>query len=320
MCMHALLALGFAVSAPAATLHATPDVSIRAAVAANDIIGRWDITVQGANGPHPSWLEVTLSGNSTLVGRFVSKDGSARPVAKVDYAADGTYRFEIPPQWEQGAGNLTFEARLDDGKLAGVITQPNGTRAPFTGVRAPELRHPEPAWGKPVAIFNGKDLEGWEAMGPTNQWTVVNGILTNPVHGVNLRTKATYTDFKLHVEFRVPPKGNSGLYLRGRHEVQVEDSKGLPKDSHHEGGVYGFLTPNEDAAGAPGEWQTYDITLVGRLITVTLNGKTVIRDQEIPGPTGGAIDSNEGEPGPLYLQGDHTAIEYRTIVMTTPRP
>ena len=186
-------------------------------------------------------------------------------------------------------------------------------------MRAPDLRHPEPTWGTPVAIFNGKDLDGWEAMGPANQWTVVSGILTNPQGGANLRTKTTHADFKLHVEFRVPPKGNSGLYLRGRYEVQVEDSKGLDKNSHHQGGVYGFLTPNENAAGAPGEWQTYDITLVGRLVTVTLNGRTVIRDQEIPGPTGGAMDSNEGEPGPLYLQGDHTSIEYRKIVMTTPR-
>jgi hypothetical protein len=320
---HALLALGLAVSVPAAARSATPEAvsgaSARAAVAANDIIGRWDLTVQGANGPHPSWVEVELSGNSTLVGRFVSQFGSARPVAKVAYAADGTYSFEIPPQWEGGAGNLMFEGRLDGGKLTGFITEPNGTRAPFTGVRAPDLRHAEPKWGKPVAIFNGKDLDGWEAMGATNQWTVVNGILTSPKPGSNLRTKATYTDFKLHVEFRVPANGNSGLYLRGRHEVQIEDSKGLDKNSHHEGGVYGFLTPNENAAGAPGEWQTYDITLVGRLVTVTLNGKTVIRDQEIPGPTGGAMDSNEGEPGPLYLQGDHKAIEYRKIVMTTPR-
>ncbi len=319
MRMHALLALGLAVAAPSATLHASPVVSTRAAAAPNDILGRWDLTVQGANGPHPSWLEVALSGRATLVGRFVSQFGSARPVAKVAYAAEGTYRFEIPPQWEAGAGDLLFEGRLDGDKLSGFITEPNGTRAPFTGVRAPDLRHPEPAWGEPAAIFNGKDLAGWEAMGPGSQWTVVNGILTNTKSGANLRTTATYGDFKLHVEFRVPPQGNSGLYLRGRHEVQVEDSKGLGKNSHHEGGVYGFLVPNENAAGAPLEWQTYDITLVGRLVTVTLNGRTVIRDQEIPGPTGGAMDSNEGEPGPLYLQGDHTSIEYRKIVMTTPR-
>ena len=65
-----------------------------------------------------------------------------------------------------------------------------------------------------------------------------------------------------------------------------------------------------------GEWQSYDITLVGRLVTVVLNGKTIISNQQIPGITGGALDSDEAAPGPLYLQGDHTAVEYRNIVLT----
>jgi hypothetical protein len=286
-------------------------------VAAADIIGRWDITVQSASGAFPSWLEVQLSGNSTLVGRFVGQFGSARPISRVDFK-DGALRFAIPPQWEQGSGDLRVEATLDGEKLTGTLTDPAGMRSPFTGVRAPLLRHAEPAWGKQVALFNGKDLSGWEATG-VNQWTVVNGILTSAKPGSNLRTSKTFTDFKLHVEFRVPPKGNSGIYLRGRHEVQVEDSKGMPLDSHHEGGVYGFLTPNEDAARAPGEWQSYDITLVGRLVTIVLNGRTVISRQEIPGITGGALDSNEGAPGPLLIQGDHSSVEYRKVVLTPPR-
>jgi hypothetical protein len=186
---------------------------------------------------------------------------------------------------------------------------------PFTGVRAPALRHAEPMWGAPVPLFNGKDLTGWQAIG-ANQWTVVNGVLTSARPGSNLRTSQLFTDFKLHVEFRVPKGGNSGIYLRGRHEVQVEDSKGMELDSHHEGGVYGFLTPNEDAALAPGEWQAVDITLVGRLVTIVLNGHAIIVQQEIPGITGGALDSDEGSPGPILLQGDHSTIEYRKVVLT----
>jgi 3-keto-disaccharide hydrolase len=107
------------------------------------------------------------------------------------------------------------------------------------------------------------------------------------------------------------------VYLRGRHEVQVEDSPaGDFPLSVHMGGVYGFLWPNENASTGPGKWQTYDITLVGRRVTVVLNGKTVIADQIIPGITGGALDSAEGEPGPILLQGDHKAIEYRNIRLT----
>lgn len=281
------------------------------------IIGRWDLTVQAASGAYPSWLEVRLSGNNTLVGRFVGQFGSARPVARVEFK-DGTVRFSAPPQFEQGTEDLRFDARLDGDRLTGTLTDPAGTRSSFTGVRAPALRHAEPTWGMPAPLFNGRDLTGWQATG-VNQWTVVHGILTSAKPGSNLRTDKIFTDFKLHVEFRVPAGGNSGIYLRGRHEVQVEDSKGMELDSHHEGGVYGFLDPNENAARAPGEWQSYDITLVGRLVTVVLNGRTVICRQEIPGITGGALDSREGEPGPILLQGDHSSVEYRKVVLTGPR-
>ncbi|HEU4786405.1 MAG TPA: DUF1080 domain-containing protein, partial [Gemmatimonadaceae bacterium] len=174
-----------------------------------------------------------------------------------------------------------------------------------------------PVWGTAVALFNGKDLTGWKTEGGQSHWTVVNGVLTSTASGANLVSTRTFSDFKLHVEFRYPKGGNSGVYLRGRHEVQIEDTPQrdfpLPVDI---GGVYGFLTPSEIAATGPGKWQTYDITLVGRRVTVVLNGRTIIADQIIPGITGGALDSDEGAPGPLLLQGDHLPIEYRNIRLT----
>src|SRR5690554_2796017 len=118
-------------------------------------------------------------------------------------------------------------------------------------------------------------------------------------------------------KFRIPEGSNAGIYLRGRYEVQIEDS---PKDAHPSnvlyGGVYGFLTPSEISNLGPGQWQTYEITLVGRMVTIVTNGKTVISNQEIPGITGGALDSNEGEPGPIYLQGDHGPVEFSEITIT----
>src|SRR5690606_11597224 len=187
----------------------------------------------------------------------------------------------------------------------------------WTGKRAPELRRSSPpVWGEPIELFNGKDLSGWRAAGP-NQWVVKDGILFSPKAGANLITEQKFNDFKLHVEFRYPKGSNSGIYLRGRYEVQILDTD---KDEHPSnilfGGVYGFLTPGEIAATGPDEWQTYDITLVGRKVTIVANGKTIISDQEIPGITGGALDSNEGEPGPIYLQGDHGPIEFRKITIT----
>ncbi len=320
--MRRIASLGLALSlfTPAATFAVTPSPAISAAIPGEEMIGHWDLTATGANGrTYPSWLEVKLSGNRSLVGAFVSSGGSSRPVAKVTYTGN-TFRFAIPPQWEQGDGDLVVEGTYADNKISGTITEPNGRTANFVGVRAPTLeRTAAPQWGAPINIFNGRDLTGWKTSPGTSQWSVVGGILTNARNGANLITERTFTDFKLHVEFRVPKNGNSGIYLRGRHELQVEDSKGMEPLSTHTGGIYGFLIPNENAALDAGAWQTYDVTLVGRRITVVLNGKTVISMQNIPGITGGALDSNEGEPGPIYLQGDHTAVEYRKIVLTPAR-
>jgi hypothetical protein len=280
------------------------------------LIGRWDLTVQGPKTPYPSWLEVTLSGTRTLVGRFVAGGGSARPIARVEFS-DGKFRFAIPPQWEKENSDLVVEGTITGNALEGSLVTPAGERHRFTGRRAPRLRRATaPVWGATVPLLNGKDLDGWTTFGGTNQWTVEGGILKNVKSGANLVTTAKFTDFKLHVEVNCPKASNSGIYLRGRYEVQVEVSPDPEPASTHMGGVYGFLVPNENASTGPDTWQTYDITLVGRRVTVVLNGKTIIADQTIPGITGGALDSDEGAPGPIYLQGDHGAVQYRNLTIT----
>ena len=281
-----------------------------------DLIGRWDITVDKNGKPAPSWLEVKLSGTHTLVGYFVGTSGSARPVAKINFD-NGKFSFAIPPQWEAGNQDFVIEGELTTSGIQGTVVTSEGQKYNWKGVRAPYLtRTTAPVWGKPIELFNGKDLTGWKALG-NNQWKVINGVLTSDKSGANLVSDQKFTDFKLHVEFRYQKGSNSGVYLRGRYEVQIEDS---PKDAHPSnilfGGVYGFLTPSEIAALGPDQWQTFDITLIGRKVTIVANGKTIISNQEIPGITGGALDSNEGEPGPVYIQGDHGPIEFRKIVIT----
>jgi hypothetical protein len=172
-----------------------------------------------------------------------------------------------------------------------------------------------PVWGEPITLFNGKDLTGWHAMGK-NQWKVVDGVLTSASSGSNLVSDKSFTDFILHIEFRYQKGSNSGVYLRGRYEVQIDDSKGMDPWVGYFGAIYGFLTPSEMVAKNPGEWQSYDITLAGRMVTIIANNKLIIHNQEIPGITGGALNSREGEPGPLLLQGDHGPIEYRNIIIT----
>lgn len=290
------------------------------AVHGGELIGRWDITVDQNGKQVPSWLEVELSGFKTLVGRFVGAEGSARPVAKVDFE-EGKFGFAIPPQWEKEERDLVLEGTVTADRIQGSITTSSGETYAFTGVKAPYLnRDTEPTWGEPIELFNGKDLTGWKALGKENQWVVKDGVLTSPRSGANLVSEREFDDFKLHVEFRYQEGSNSGVYLRGRYEVQIIDNpKTEHPNSHLFGGVYGFLPPSEMALLGPNEWQTYDITLKGRMVTIIANGKTVIANQEIPGITGGALNSNEGEPGPIYIQGDHGPIEFRKIIVTPAR-
>jgi len=120
----------------------------------------------------------------------------------------------------------------------------------------------------------------------------------------------------LEAEFRFPKNGNSGIYLRGRYEVQIADNYGLEPSDIYFGGIYGFLEPNEMAAKPAGEWQRYEIKLIGNRVTIVANDKVIIKNQNIPGITGGALDSNEGEAGPIMIQGDHGPVEFRKFVIT----
>lgn len=283
------------------------------------LVGRWDLTLTTPNGPAPSWIEIDSSGRNALVGRIVGIVGSARPISEIIVEGD-SLRFAVPHQWENGEGDLRVVGRLQGNQLVGRMTFPDNTTASWVGVRAPRMvRAGAIPWGTPTRLLSQNSLDGWQPMGSSNQWVVSGGILSSPKSGVNLRTTRTFGDFRLHIEFRYPKGSNSGVYLRGRHEVQIEDDYGAEPDSHRFSGVYGFIEPSEIAALPAGQWQTYDITLIGRMVTVVANGKQVISNREIPGPTGGAIDSNEGEPGPIYLQGDHGPVEYRNIVITTAR-
>jgi hypothetical protein len=316
-----LVSCGFALagcSAPA-TEEAPP-------TSPGDLVGRWDVTVETADGTYPSWLEVTEEAGQ-LSGRFVGRSGHARPVTEITLEGT-TLTFTLPTQYEEMDSDLSFTGELVEGSLSGKTNAnaPAGAELSWTAVRAPELAAPDSVeWGETVELFNGQDLEGWHLMDPEQDrfWKVVDGVLVNDVvdegdvgEGTGLITDETFTDFKLHVEFQYPKGSNSGIYLRGRYEVQIQDDFGKEPGDRYIAGVYGFVIPTENAALKAGEWQTMDITLVGRHVTVVLNDRTVIDHQEIPGITGGALDSNEGEPGPIFIQGDHGPISFRSITIT----
>jgi len=288
------------------------------AASVQSFLGRWDLTLKTPLREYPSWLEITQE-NGQLKARFVSRWGNARPLPKIEIS-NGAVKFVSPKEEEDRKDDMVFEGTLSGKTLVGTTTGPDGTRWQWTGERAPALkRKSDPKWGKPTQLFNGKDLTGWTTSDPgaTAKWKVENGTLVSPGHGAELITDAKFEDFKLHVEFNCAPGSNSGVYLRGRYELQIEDDPEPEGPTMRTGGVYGFLAPTPEQPRRPGEWQTYDITLVGRVVTVLQNGQSIIDHQAISGITGGALDSHEGQPGPIYLQGTEAGhVTFRNITIT----
>jgi hypothetical protein len=288
------------------------------------LAGRWDLKVHDGKLEYPSWLEVRLSGSRTLVGSYVGQFGSARPIAQIDFNTNnGRFNFTVPVQWEKRTNPVVFNGQLQGDSLAGETTNDQGQPVRWQARRAPSLnRSQTPKWGKPIKLFNGRDLTGWKPRhaGTKHGWGVQNGALANLSPGVDLMTEQKFSDFKLHAQFRYPKGSNSGIYLRGRYEVQIEDNFGKEPDSHFIGGVYGFLTPRVNACKPADTWQTLDVTLVGRVLTIVLNGEPIIERQAIPGITGGALDSDEDQPGPILLQGDHGRVEFKELTLTPATP
>lgn len=291
------------------------------AASVQSFLGRWDLTLKTPLREYPSWLEITQE-DGQLKARMVSLWGHARPLPKIEIS-NGRITFVSPKEEEDRKDDMVFEGRLSGKTLMGTTTGPDGTPWQWTGERAPSLKGTSaPKWGKPIQLFNGKDLSGWKMSDPsaTSTWKVESGTLVSPGHGPELISNAKFEDFKLHVEFNCAPGSNSGVYLRGRYELQIEDDPEPEGPTMRTGGVYGFLAPSPEQPRRPGEWQTYDITLVGRVVTVVQNGQTIIDMQEIPGITGGALDSHEAVPGPIYLQGGETGhVAFRNIRVTPAR-
>jgi hypothetical protein len=296
--------------------------------AENPFIGRWALTIPGGGA---GWLGVEET-NGALKGFILWGGGSVVPVTSTKVEGD-TLVVTRESQSRQKKSVETITAKVKGDKLnlstsTAEDGKPKGRPANFTGKRIP----PVPAapdlskvkFGAPISLFNGKDLSGWKTMGKDpSGWSMSDGILSNRAvqepgkHKAyaNLRTEREFEDFNLTTEFRVPTNGNSGIYLRGIYEVQVANSFGRKNDSHNCGALYSRIMPSENVSKAPGEWQTFDITLVDRHLTVIHNGTKIIDNQPVLGCTGGALWSDEFRPGPIYLQGDHTDVDYRNMVL-----
>lgn len=312
-----------------------------AAVAAenNPYLGDWELTIPGGAA---GWLGVHEA-DGQLRASMLWGWGSVEPVASAQME-NGHLVLKrdhvVTRKNAEGKETKTTLVETVTANVAGnrihltsVTPRENGegeSKAEFGGRRQPPMP-PAPdlsqvRFGAPIQLFDGKDLKGWRLTDPhaANGWSVQDGLLVNNPQEEegkphknygNLRTVENFTDFNLKVEVNVGPHENSGVYVRGIYEVQVADTYGRPTDSHNMGAVYSRITPTVNAEKPPGEWQTMDITFVQRHMTVVLNGTKIIDNKPVDGCTGGALWSNVNRPGPIYLQGDHTGIRYRSLVL-----
>jgi len=281
-------------------------------------LGKWDITATTPKGNYPLWLEVTTE-NGQLAGMFQERTGSVHKIPEIAVeGSDLVFSMGAP---KPGAFKPVHRAHVEGGKLVGELTLASD-KVKWVGVRPP-------SWGRydanahhellaPVALFDGKDTAGWRAQFPDQPlgFTVVEGLLTNEKTSNNLVSERAFRDFTLVMEYKLEKDSNSGLYLRGRYELQVLDDAGKDPSLTGHMSVYGRVAPSVNASRPAGEWQTTEVTLVGNRVTVVLNGKKVQDNVAIEGITGGALDSHEGEAGPIMIQGDHSRIWIRKLVVT----
>ncbi len=303
-------------------------------------LGNWALTIPGGGA---GWFGFTQE-KGYIDGRVLWGGGSVVPLANVYVDGDTLVATRVSDVSRKNAdGKVVLKQTITDtlritisgDSLTAVYEQPKRSgkgvaRRELTGKRIPPIpKAPKLSkikYRDPIQLFNGKNLDGWKLTREkaVNGWKAENGALINEakqekgkrhVAYGNLRTEQEFEDFNLTLQVQVPEHGNSGIYLRGIYEVQVSDTHGRPLDAHNMGGVYSRISPTVAAEKPADKWQDMDITLCDRHVTVKLNGKTIIDNQPLLGCTGGALWSDEFRPGPIYLQGDHTSVKYRRMVL-----
>lgn len=286
------------------------------AVPQQNFSGRWNLTGTGDHADRVYWLEVDETAGR-LSGMFLYRTGSPVPIQKA-VIAEGQLVFEI-----RDSRGEPSQHRLerDSDRLTGTIDD-RGTAVAVVGVRPPtwpradaNARH---TYGKPVALFDGVSLDAFTVQHRERPsgWSIEDGAMTNSPRANNLVSKEGFRDFRLEAEYKLEAGSNSGLYLRGRYELQVVDDYGKPPAKNGHMAIYGWTAPLVNASRPPAEWQTADIVLVGNRVTVTLNGQKVHDNATIQAITGGALDADELRPGPIMVQGDHNRVWYRKMVVT----
>jgi len=311
----------------------------------NPYVGRWNLRGTGPDTDKVYWLEVKETGGQ-LEGKFLNRSAHATPLAWIR-VENGELVFQygrgegLPDDPVKACGPV-YRARLENGKLIGhhtpepcVLPGANPPPAPATppkqihwvGTRQP-MWPPSNAngnhtYGKPVVLIGqGVGLDLWMPSGDTHGkadgWKIVDGVLMNEPPTYNPISKEKFKDFKIDTEFKLDANQNSGLYLRGRYELQLALGSGPAATKGRQGmmAIYGWKAADVDAANPPGQWQTLEAIVVGNHLTATLNGKRIHDNAVLPAMTGGALDNDEFAPGPIMIQGDHSRVAFRKMIVT----
>lgn len=278
------------------------------------LTGRWNAQEAGKERGKVFWLEVDPDG---LSGRFLGGTlGRTAPIqdARIE---NGELKFRVERKTDTALVSSTVSVQPHAGAIEGS-TQ-TGDRVWFwRGWRPPVMED----WDDGTWIPAKPSTTTWRTQRPERigDWSLQGNSIRNLSPKADLLVSTeSFRNFHLHAEYKLPPGGNAGIGLRGRYEVQLADDKGQPPDLHSHGSVYSQIAPKVNASKAAGEWQAIDIALVGRDVTITLNGTRIIDRQAIRGLTGMAGDTWnpwEDKSGPITLQGDHGPIEYRHVRIT----
>lgn len=281
-------------------------------------LGRWDIDVLKSdtgylNRAYFCWLELKLE-NGILKGRLQPGAGETVDITDIK-VENGELSFK--------EGKSIWKATSKEKRLEGTVYSPmfGKTTRSWIGVEAPAWpsKLPNRKPGKPVNLI-GNDVSNWRVQNPGMPigWSVKDGVLMNQSKQANnIYTNQKFQDFRLEAELKIDPKSNSGIYLRGRYEIQIMDGFGATSlNIHSMGCLYGYIVPSVNACKIASEWQTYEITLIANRVSVILNGIKIIDNGEVPGITGGALDANEKESGPIMIQGDHGTVQFRKLILT----
>jgi hypothetical protein len=313
--------------------------------------GRWNVVFDPADQGRVGWFELENVGKPDAKGLVVGAPGGGMyPLTSIKVLDDGSLQLTYTGRWGSNIPEIAakeraearaarergkevqrrevtavYTAKLENGELVGKQEWPEeGERfraVSFRATKAPEIdEHDDGTWvpGETISLVGEAARDAFTVPLPNKEigWDIKNGMLSNNPPAGNLESKEKFWNFDLHAEYRLFEHSNSGIGLRGRYEVQIMESYGKEPHKQGHGAIYYRIVPTSNPSKKIGEWQTLHVRLIGREVSVTMNGEKIIDKGIIDGLTAMATNADEANPGPITIQGDHEKVEFRKLTVT----